>query len=139
MEPLIKTSIPVGNGAIQTYQKNGLNVNTEGVEEYLIFEAIALDANEGRVFKASNSYIRLLSLWALNTTGNITLSIRTGPANTLLTTLTINNAIATTGFTFPFFILIPEQDFLVSSNQPVGYLKIFAKQVYITDNISPYA
>jgi hypothetical protein len=136
MEPLIKSSIPVANGAIQTYQRGGISLNTEGVEEYLLFEAIALDANEPRAFRLPNSYLRLLSLWAFNGSGNITLSIRFGA--TTLTSLSINNATATGGFAFPLLILTPEQDFAVSSNQPIGYLKVFAKQVYLTDIISPY-
>jgi hypothetical protein len=127
---LTKNSLVAGGSSIQTYLKEGNNINTEPVEEWIVIEDRNLLKNTGYQWRLGDRdfNIRLVSLWAI-TTGNIVITIQNKGTNVII--LAINNTQAASGFVFPTLVLPSKLDILITPAENVASLFLFAKEIAI--------
>lgn len=132
---LNKAAIQVGGGSLQVYQKDGNNLHTEFVEEWIILEDQNLAKNTNYFWRLSNKdfTVRLVSLWA-NTTGTITLKLQNQGIDIL--SIPITNTQASNGYVFP--ALIVPSNFVLVLTCPQDIIKLFmtAKEVSVCENLS---
>jgi hypothetical protein len=131
---LQKTAITVGGGSLQVYLKDGNNLHTEFVEEWIVIEDQNLIRNTNYFWRLSdrNFNVRLVSLWA-TTTGQINLTLQN--RGTVLFTLAISNTSAASGFVFPPVVISSKKDLVISGAQDITRLFMTAKEVSICETI----
>jgi hypothetical protein len=132
---LVKGSIIVGGSSLQTYAKDGNNLHSEFVEEWIVIEDqnLAININHYWRLRDKETSIRLVSLWA-STTNNIVFKIANQGIDIL--NLTISSAQASAGFVFPVLVLPAKYDIVIVPSAAIARLFLFAKQVAIAENFS---
>ncbi|MGL5878209.1 MAG: hypothetical protein ACRC2V_10575 [Xenococcaceae cyanobacterium] len=130
---LQKGALIVGGGSLQTYLKDGNNLHTEFVEEWILIEDQNLLKNTSFYWRLSdrNFDIRLVGLWA-TTTGNITINIQSRGVN--LFPIVVTNVQAASGYNFSSLIVPSKYDLAISCPQDITKLFLIAKQISICEN-----
>jgi len=131
---LNKTAISVGGGSLQVYQKDGNNLHTDFVEEWILIEDQNLAKNTNFFWRLSDREfnIKLVSLWAV-TTGTITFSLQS--RGTSLLSFPITNTQAANGFLFPALVVPAKFDLVLNSAQDITKLFLTAKEISICENL----
>lgn len=132
---LIKSSLVAGGSSLQTYVKDGNNIHTDSIEEWIFLEATDLALNTDYFWRISeqNRVIRLMSLWAV-TTGTIYLRLQYQRTDTFL--VSYSGIQANAGIAFPSFVIPPKYDLAMSFNAPVSNLILTAKEVSVTETLT---
>lgn len=131
---LNKSAIIVGGGSLQVYQKDGNNLHTEFVEEWILIEDQNIAKNVSAFWRLNERdfYVRLVSLWAV-TTGNITINIQSRGLNLL--PIVITNTQAANGYIFPSLIVPSKFDLSLICTQDITKLFMTAKEISICENL----
>jgi hypothetical protein len=132
---LVKNSLIAGGQSLQTYLKDGNNLHTENVAEWIVLEDQGLSAATNYYWRLSEreTHVQLMSLWAV-TTNNITLKIQSRGVD--LFPITISGVLAATGFPFLGLVLPYKYDILVNGMAAISRILITAKEVSIPEMIS---
>lgn len=130
---LVKGSINTGGNSLQSYLKDGNNLHTEFVEEWILIEDQNIAASTGCLWRLSERdlNVRLVSLWA-NTTGSILVNVQS--RGTAFFSIAITNAQATNGYLFPTFIVPSKFDLTITPSAATSKLFLTAKEIAITEN-----
>lgn len=127
MDTISKDSINVGASSVQTYKRSGLQINTEPIEEIIVFEGTNIAANTTKVFKPVSA-LKLINIFAFGFSGNITFSVKLGTI--VLNNYTFNAASSAVGNSLNGLIVDPRFELTVVAGSAISYLQINAKQVY---------
>ncbi|MGL5805391.1 MAG: hypothetical protein ACRC11_08100 [Xenococcaceae cyanobacterium] len=131
---LNKTAISVGGGSLQVYQKDGNNLHTEFIEEWILIEDQNLLKNTNVYWRLNERdfNVRLVSLWAV-TTGDITINIQS--RGVVIFPILIAKTQANNGYNFPSLIVPSKFDLAISCTQDITKLFITAKEISICENL----
>lgn len=131
---LTKGSLIVGGGSLQTYLKDGNNLHTEFVEEWILIEDSGLVKNTNYTLRLSdrNFDLRPVSLWA-TTTGNITLKIQL--RGTDIFSFTVTAAQSANGYGIQNLIVPSKYDLVFTPAEAVTRFFLTAKQISICENL----
>lgn len=112
---LQKSSLLANNGSIQTFNKDGLHIQTEAVPEYILLETPSIAANSSRFFRLRDRLLTLqpIDIWFTPsaTNQNFTFAIRQD--TTTLYSFTISTA--NPYFAFPLMLIKPSQDIVLTT------------------------
>lgn len=137
MSAFIKNSLLAGNGAIQTFLEDGVNINAQPIAKYIAFETASIAANTTKIFnlKDKDWTLTLNAIWFTPSVANsnLTLAVRSGATNIYsLSVSTASNA-----FELPLIIIKSGYDLAIIT--PAGLtltnVLIVAQQVYLNDSI----
>lgn len=137
MTQLIPSSLVSGNGAIQTYKRNGLELTTQGVEEMVIIQTGAIAANAKKIIALSDYrlYLKLISVYVTYITqpNNYTIAFEALYNGNPIFNLALNGS--NLPYKFPDVILTPDLDIRINPSINIAGLICYAKQISVVDRI----
>lgn len=110
---LQKSSLLANNGSIQTFNKDGLHVQTEAVPEYLLLELPSLPINTTRFFRLRDRLLTLqpIDIWFTPSVNNQSFTFAIRQDTTTLYSISISSA--NNYFAFPVMLVKPSQDIVL--------------------------
>lgn len=136
---LQKSSLLANNGSIQTFNKDGLHVQTEAVSEYVLLELASLPVSTTRYFRLRDRLLTLqpLIIWFTPSVSAQTFTFAIRQDTTTFYSISISSGQSYAQL--PLMFVKPSQDIVLTTPAMLSLtnILIIAKEVAYSETINP--